>query len=76
MEGDFQQREGARPSKEEIELENIDAVRRGASSNLRRHILNLATTEIPVVVSINKFSSDTVARDKCYKRRGPKNSEQ
>ena len=59
--GGFSTEGGARPSKEEIELENIDAVRRGASSNLRRHILNLATTEIPVVVSINKFSSDTVA---------------
>ena len=58
--GGFSTGGGARPSKEEIELENVEAVRKGASSNLRRHVLNLASTEIPVVVSINKFSTDTV----------------
>jgi formate--tetrahydrofolate ligase len=57
--GGFSTGGGARPSKEEIELENVEAVRKGASSNLRRHVLNLASTEIPVVVSINKFSTDT-----------------
>jgi len=51
---------GARPSKEEIELENVNAVRQGSSTNLRRHIRNLTSTEIPVVVSINRFSTDTM----------------
>ena len=42
------------------ELENIEAVRQGASTNLRRHVRNLSSTQIPVIVSINKFSTDTV----------------
>jgi formate--tetrahydrofolate ligase len=57
--GGFSTGGGARPSKEEINLENVDAVRKGSSTNLRRHIRNLTSTEIPVVVSINKFSTDT-----------------
>ena len=52
---------GSRPTKEEIETENVEAVRSGASSNLRRHIKNLAATSIPVVVSINRFHTDTDA---------------
>ena len=59
--GGFSTGGGARPSKEEIELENIEAVRQGASTNLRRHIRNLTSTEIPVIVSINKFSTDTLS---------------
>ena len=58
--GGFSTGGGARPSKEEIELENIEAVRQGASTNLRRHVRNLSSTQIPVIVSINKFSTDTV----------------
>ncbi len=50
---------GARPSKTEIEIENTAAVHLGASTNLRRHIRNLSSTNIPVVVSINRFSTDT-----------------
>ena len=52
---------GSRPTKEEIETENVEAVRSGAASNLRRHVRNLAMTYIPVVVSINKFHTDTEA---------------
>ena len=52
---------GSRPTKEEIETENVEAVRTGASSNLRRHVKNLAATSIPVVVSINRFHTDTDA---------------
>ena len=52
---------GSRPTKEEIETENVEAVRSGAASNLRRHVKNLATTSIPVVVSINRFHTDTDA---------------
>ena len=58
--GGFSTGGGARPSKEEIELENIEAVQQGASTNLRRHIRNLSSTQIPVIVSINKFSTDTL----------------
>ena len=57
--GGFSSGGGARPKKEELEKENIDAVRAGASSNLYRHIRNLSSTQIPVIVSINKFSTDT-----------------
>lgn len=52
---------GSRPTKDEIETENVEAVRSGAASNLRRHVKNLATTSIPVVVSINRFRTDTDA---------------
>ena len=52
---------GSRPTKDEIETENVGAVRSGAASNLRRHVKNLATTSIPVVVSINRFRTDTDA---------------
>ena len=52
---------GSRPTKEEIETENVEAVRAGAASNLRRHVRNLAMTDIPVVVSINRFRTDTEA---------------
>ena len=52
---------GSRPTKEEIETENVEAVRLGASSNLRRHVKNLVATSIPVVVSVNRFHTDTDA---------------
>ena len=52
---------GSRPTKEEIETENVEAVRAGSATNLRRHVRNLATTAIPVVVSINRFHTDTEA---------------
>ncbi|MAV59685.1 MAG: formate--tetrahydrofolate ligase [Marine Group II euryarchaeote MED-G38] len=70
--GGFSTGGGVRPSKEEIETENIEAVRMGVSSNLRRHVLNLTTTEIPVVVSINKFSSDTSAEINVIKEEAKK----
>ncbi|MBT3641207.1 MAG: formate--tetrahydrofolate ligase [Euryarchaeota archaeon] len=58
--GGFSTGGGARPNKSEISLENIDAVRKGSATNLRRHIRNLTSTKIPIVVSINKFSTDTI----------------
>lgn len=58
--GGFSTGGGARPNKSEISLENIDAVRKGSATNLRRHIRNLKSTKIPIIVSINKFSTDTV----------------
>jgi len=58
--GGFSTGGGARPNKSEISLENIDAVRKGSATNLRRHIRNLKSTKIPIIVSINKFSTDTI----------------
>ena len=57
--GAFGSRGGYRPSKEELETENIDAVAIGAATNLDRHIRNMAGFGVPVIVSINKFASDT-----------------
>ena len=57
--GAFGSRGGYRPSKEELETENIDAVTIGAATNLDRHIRNMAGFGVPVIVSINKFASDT-----------------
>ena len=57
--GAFGSRGGYRPSKEELETENIDAVALGAATNLDRHIRNMAGFGVPVIVSINKFASDT-----------------
>ena len=52
---------GKRPPKEELEAENVEATRSGAATNLRRHVRNLSSTKLPVVVSINRFASDTDA---------------
>jgi formate--tetrahydrofolate ligase len=45
-------------SKADLGLENIAAVRKGAV-NLERHIRNVQSFGIPVVVAINHFTSDT-----------------
>ena len=52
---------GKRPPKEELEAENVEATRSGAATNLCRHVRNLSSTNLPVVVSINRFASDTDA---------------
>jgi formate--tetrahydrofolate ligase len=57
--GAFGSRGGYRPSKEELDEENIDAVTRGAQGNLDRHIRNMAGFGMPVIVSINRFTADT-----------------
>lgn len=59
--GGFSTGGGKRPPKEELEGEDAEATRRGAATNLRRHVLNLSSTNVPVIVSINRFSSDTDA---------------
>ena len=62
MHGDgFASGGGRRPTPEELETENVEAVRAGAASNLRRHVRNLSETGIPVIVSINRFKHDTDA---------------
>jgi formate--tetrahydrofolate ligase len=62
--GAFGSRGGYRPSKAELEAENVEAVAIGAATNLDRHIRNMAGFGVPVIVSINKFTSDTDAEIK------------
>ncbi len=62
--GAFGARAARRPSKEEIETEDVEAVTKGASSNLNRHIRNMMMFGMPVIVSINKFASDSPAEIK------------
>ena len=59
--GAFGSRGGYRPTKDELETENIEAVNIGAATNLDRHIRNMAGFGVPVIVSINRFTSDTDA---------------
>ena len=59
--GAFGDRGGIRPDKATLEAENVEAVTIGAKSNLDRHIRNMAAFGVPVVVSINRFTSDTDA---------------
>ncbi len=59
--GAFGNRGGYRPTKDELESENVDAVTTGAATNLDRHIRNMAGFGVPVIVSINRFTSDTDA---------------
>jgi len=57
--GAFGSRGGYRPSREELDSENIEAVTHGAQGNLDRHIRNMAGFGMPVIVSINRFTADT-----------------
>ncbi len=57
--GAFGDRGGIRPDKATLEAENVEATTIGAKTNLDRHIRNMAAFGIPVVVSINRFTSDT-----------------
>ena len=59
--GAFGSRGGYRPTKDELETENVEAVNIGAATNLDRHIRNMAGFGVPVIVSINRFTSDTDA---------------
>jgi formate--tetrahydrofolate ligase len=59
--GAFGDRGGIRPDKATLESENVEAVAAGATTNLDRHIRNMAAFGVPVVVSINRFASDTEA---------------
>jgi len=59
--GAFGDRGGIRPDKATLEAENVDATLMGAKTNLDRHIRNMAAFGVPVVVAINKFTSDTDA---------------
>ncbi len=63
--GAFGERAARRPSKEELEKEDVDAVRKGAESNLDRHIKNMTQFGMPIIVSVNRFASDTDAELEC-----------
>ncbi|MGH6737138.1 MAG: formate--tetrahydrofolate ligase [Methyloceanibacter sp.] len=45
-------------AKDELKKENLEALEKGFA-NLERHIENIRKYHVPVVVSINRFSSDT-----------------
>ena len=45
-------------SKDDLGIENLEAVRRG-SSNLLRHLENLRKFGVPVIIAINHFVTDT-----------------
>ena len=47
-------------AKDQLRAENVEAVRRG-SSNLARHLANVKSFGVPVVVCINRFNDDTDA---------------
>jgi formate--tetrahydrofolate ligase len=47
-------------SKDDLGIENVDAVRAGCV-NLERHLRNVKSFGIPVVVAINQFNADTGA---------------
>lgn len=59
--GAFGDRGGIRPDKATLEKENVEATTLGAKTNLDRHIRNMSAFGVPVVVSINRFTSDTDA---------------
>lgn len=52
---------------DEYVTENIELVRNGASSNLRKQIENAASYGAPVVVAINKFSTDSKKEIECIR---------
>ena len=59
--GAFGMKGSKRPTEDQLVSENVEAVLRGSTTNLDRHITNLANTGLPVIVSINRFQSDTDA---------------
>jgi formate--tetrahydrofolate ligase len=54
-------------AKEDLKGENLDALRKGFS-NLERHIGNMKKFGVPVVVSVNRFSTDTKAEHELVKQ--------
>ena len=64
--GDFEIK-GGKPLESSLFRENVSAIERGAS-NLDKQIENLKVYGVPVVVCINKFSTDTEKEIKAVKR--------
>ena len=53
-------------AKSDLSLENIEALKKGMS-NLEKHIENLQQYNIPIIVTLNSFISDTKAEYECIK---------
>lgn len=47
-------------AKDDLKLENVAALEKGFA-NLKRHIANVQKFGVPVIVSVNRFSTDTAA---------------
>ena len=56
--GAFGNSASKRPSPEIIRKKNVEAVIKGAETNLTKHIKNMLIFGVPVVVSINRFYTD------------------
>ena len=54
-------------AKDDLKRENVEALEKGFA-NLNRHVVNLQRYDVPVIVSINRFSTDTEAEVALLKR--------
>ena len=54
-------------AKDDLKKENVAALEKGFA-NLERHVNNLRRYEVPVIVSVNRFSTDTEAEMALLKR--------
>ena len=59
-------------AKDDLNIENLEALKQGIS-NLEKHIENLQKFHVPIIVTLNKFITDTNAelsfiKDFCEKR--------
>ena len=48
-------------AKDDLKKENLKAIETGGRDNITRHIENLKSYGVPVVIAINKYSADTAA---------------
>ncbi|MEL0107060.1 MAG: formate--tetrahydrofolate ligase [Rhodospirillaceae bacterium] len=55
-------------AKDDLKKENVKAIETGGKDNITRHIENLKSYGVPVVVAINKFSADTDAEVEAVKK--------
>ncbi|MBJ23567.1 MAG: formate--tetrahydrofolate ligase, partial [Euryarchaeota archaeon] len=56
--GAFGKSASKRPSPEIISKKDVEAVIKGAETNLTKHIKNMLSFGVPIVVSINRFNTD------------------
>jgi formate--tetrahydrofolate ligase len=54
-------------AKDDLKRENVEALEKGFA-NLNRHVVNIQRYDVPVVVSINRFSTDAEAEVALLKR--------
>ncbi|MEF3365825.1 formate--tetrahydrofolate ligase [Methylocystis sp. 9N] len=54
-------------AKDDLKAENVEALEKGFA-NLKRHIANVRKFGVPVIVSVNRFSSDTEAEIEALKK--------